>query len=144
MRHSPSMSWTEEIVLNLFQKTIPPNISISNIIHFCRWGKLDVVGIFVQFYRINMNRFQVWLIQIRRTFLDLKQWSRGGTKWLHCSYLFSIVHKWWAKSSHFLNQCWIIVEPLETYLNKILVKMKNVMFRRMHLRMSSARCPPIC
>ena len=46
---------------------------------------------------------------------------------------------------HYLTQCWIIVhQTLRTIFSEILVKIQTFSFKKMHLKVSSAKCRPFC
>ena len=47
--------------------------------------------------------------------------------------------------SHYLNQCWNIVNwTFRNKLHEILIKVHTFSFKKMHLKMSSGRCWPFC
>ena len=47
--------------------------------------------------------------------------------------------------SHYLNQCkLIVIGPLETNFSEIEIKIQNVSFMKMHLKMSSVKRLPFC
>ena len=57
--------------------------------------------------------------------------------------------RWWlvacSASSHFLNQYWSIVKtPPGTNLTAISIKIQQFAFNTIHLKMSYAKCQPLC
>ena len=46
--------------------------------------------------------------------------------------------------SHYLNQCWIIVNLTIRNFSEILIEIQTFSFKKMHLKMSSAIFPPNC
>ena len=51
----------------------------------------------------------------------------------------------WTAPSHYLNQCWNIVNwPLGTNFSEILIGIHTFSFKKMYLKMSSAKRGPFC
>ena len=50
----------------------------------------------------------------------------------------------WRQAIIWTNAGLLSIEPLETYFNKILIKIQNFSFTKMHLKISSAKWRPFC
>ena len=71
----------------------------------------------------------------------------GGILVDHWSIISSWFRKWpvaWSVTSHYLKQCWDIVELLGTNLSEILIESHTFSFRKMYLKSSSRKWQPFC
>ena len=74
--------------------------------------------------------------------------ERGGILVDHWSTISSWFRSWRVSCpapSHYLNQCWnILIGPLGTDVSEILIGTPTFSFKKMLLKMSSAKCHPLC
>ena len=77
----------------------------------------------------------------------LYRWLSAILQFLQCvsNGDIAVLHKAYTSPSHYLNQCWFIVNwTLRNKLQWNFIKIQNFSFRKMHLKISSVKLRPFC